>query len=158
MESVTRSRFCRSRSMTVRRFRTKEDPFLTGTEAFWLRARRSIMSYWMRQRCQRRRNIWSRPWTPCGRSSGLIRRQSGPTLQKTVIHPVIMYWRNVRPMNRLKALRNYRMRKIHWFRESGLRKNIRECIRAIPLPVMSLVLRRTTISDPMDSKSIITMC
>lgn len=29
---------------------------------------------------------------------------------------------------------------------------------AIPLPVMSLVLRRTTISDPMDSKSIITMC
>lgn len=26
----------------------KEDPFLTGTEAFWPRARRSIMSYWMR--------------------------------------------------------------------------------------------------------------
>lgn len=28
---------------------------------------------------QRRRNIWSRPWTPCGRSSGLIRRP-GPVL------------------------------------------------------------------------------
>ena len=95
---------------------------------------------------------------PYGRSLGLIRPQSGPILQKTETRPVIMCWRSVRPMNRLKGLRNCRMQKDLWFRGSGSKKNTRECIRAIPSPVMSLDLRRTIISDPMDWRSIIMMC